>query len=123
MRRKVARKHSEAAIATLSAISKDKGEPAAARIRAATRLLNRGYGRPRQSLERPTPPPEISAFTTQDEINAEIRRRGLLPVLELVAEEMERGRRGTGRDRREAANPPHSRNRGGAAPPPKREKT
>ena len=29
-------------------------------------------------------------FPTQEEINAELRRRGLLPVLQLVAQEMER---------------------------------
>jgi hypothetical protein len=69
---------------------KDKGEPASARIRAATELLNRGYGRPPQSIEVLTRSSEIPEFPTPEETYAEVRRRGLLPVLELVAEEMER---------------------------------
>jgi hypothetical protein len=40
-----ARKYTEDAITTLATIMEDKGEPASARIRAATELLNRGYGR------------------------------------------------------------------------------
>jgi hypothetical protein len=37
---------------------KDKGEPASARIWAATELLNRGYGRLPQSIEVLTPSSE-----------------------------------------------------------------
>jgi hypothetical protein len=42
----LARKYTEDAITTLATIMEDKGEPASARIRAATKLLNRGYGPP-----------------------------------------------------------------------------
>ena len=77
---------------------------ASARIRAATKLLNRGYGPPPQSIEVLTPSSEIPEFPTPEETYAEVRRRGLLPVLELVAEEMEREDRGS-HHRREAEDP------------------
>ena len=86
----LAREHTEVALMTLVTIMKDKRAPASARIHAATDLLNRGHGRPQQSLEMLTSSSQTPVFTTQEEINAELRRRGLLPVLELVAQEMER---------------------------------
>jgi hypothetical protein len=100
----LARKYTEDAITTLATIMKDKGAPASARIRAATELLNRGYGRPPQSIEVLTPSSEIPEFPTPEETYAEVRRRGMLPVLELVAEEMEREDRGS-HHRREAEDP------------------
>ena len=100
----LARKYTEDAITTLATIMEDKGEPASARIRAATKLLNRGYGPPPQSIEVLTPSSEIPEFPTPEETYAEVRRRGLLPVLELVAEEMEREDRGS-HHRREAEDP------------------
>jgi hypothetical protein len=110
-----ARKYTEDAITTLATIMEDKGEPASARIRAATELLNRGYGRLPQSLEVLTPSSEIPEFPTQEEIYAEVRRRGLLPVLELVAQEMEREDRGS-HHRREAEDPASFAQQGRAAP-------
>jgi hypothetical protein len=87
----VARKHTEAAIATLAMIMKDKGAPAAVRVHAANDLLDRGYGRPPHELiEVPTPPSEIPELPTREEIDAELRRRGLLTVRELVAQERAR---------------------------------
>jgi hypothetical protein len=100
----LARKYTEDAITTLATIMEDKGEPASARIRAATKLLNRGYGPPPQSIEVLTPSSEIPEFPTPEETYAEVRRRGLLPVLELVAEEMEREDRGS-HHRHEAEDP------------------
>jgi hypothetical protein len=87
----IARKHAEAAIATLALIMKDKGEPGAVRARAANDLLDRGYGRPPHApIEVPTPPSEVPEFPTVEEIDAELRRRGLLTVRELVAQERAR---------------------------------
>ena len=87
----VARKHTEAAIATLAMIMKDEGEPAAVRVHAANDVLDRGYGRPpTQSIEVLTPPSEIPELPTQREIEAEIKRRGLPTVSELVAQERDR---------------------------------
>ena len=91
----LARNHIEEAITTLASIMKDKRAPAMARIKAAAELLNRGYGRSPQSIEVLTPSSEISEFATQEEINAELRRRGLASVLDLDAEDAEKGDRGS----------------------------
>jgi len=48
--RALARSRGKEAIDTLYAIVRDKKAPAAARIAAATALLDRGYGRPEQSF-------------------------------------------------------------------------
>ena len=62
----VARKHADAALATLAMIMKDNGEPAAVRVHAANDVLDRGYGRPpTQSIEVLTPPSEIPELPTQ----------------------------------------------------------
>jgi hypothetical protein len=54
-------------------------------------LLDRGYGRPPHApIEVPTPPSEVPEFPTVEEIDAELRRRGLLTVRELVAQERAR---------------------------------
>ena len=44
--RDLAREHTEAAIETLASIMVDSEAPAAARISAASEILNRGFGRP-----------------------------------------------------------------------------
>ena len=44
--RDLARAHTEAAIDTLAEIMQDQEAPAAARISAASEILNRGFGRP-----------------------------------------------------------------------------
>jgi hypothetical protein len=46
----MARKHSAAAIKTLVEIA-EKGSPGSARVSAAVALLDRGFGRPAQSIE------------------------------------------------------------------------
>jgi hypothetical protein len=49
--RELAKAHSAAAIETLAEIMRDKDAPPAARTAAATALLDRGFGRPAQSVE------------------------------------------------------------------------
>jgi hypothetical protein len=49
--RELARERTEAALDTLTAIMKDRKAPAAARVSAATAILDRGYGRPCQQLQ------------------------------------------------------------------------
>lgn len=46
-----ARKHSTLAIQTLADIAKDMGQPAAARVSAASALLDRAWGKARQPVE------------------------------------------------------------------------
>lgn len=48
--RELAREHTVEAIETLIAIAQDKSAPAAARVSAASAVLDRGYGRPAQTL-------------------------------------------------------------------------
>jgi len=47
----LARQHTAEAIETLAEIMKDKDSPSAARVGAATALLDRGWGKPRQAIE------------------------------------------------------------------------
>ncbi len=44
--RDLAREHADEAVQVLASIMRDADAPAAARISAATEILNRGYGRP-----------------------------------------------------------------------------
>ena len=46
-----ARAHSEEAIVALAAICKNKDAPEAARVAAANALLDRAWGKPRQTIE------------------------------------------------------------------------
>ena len=46
----VAKEHTPAALRALVSILRDKQSPAAARVQAATALLDRGWGRPHQSV-------------------------------------------------------------------------
>lgn len=67
--RDLAREHADDAIQVLASIMGDTDAPAAARISAATEILNRGYGRPvdqkamvlmSQQIERALTPREMS---------------------------------------------------------------
>jgi len=49
--RDMAQKKTTEALATLVAIMKNKKAPAAARVNAACALLDRGYGKPAQSID------------------------------------------------------------------------
>lgn len=46
----LAKDHAEAAMKTLVEIAKDKQAPHAARVSAATAILDRGYGKPAQAM-------------------------------------------------------------------------
>ena len=48
--RSLARQYTQAAVLTLVSIAADRKAPAAARVSACTELLNRGHGRPEQSI-------------------------------------------------------------------------
>jgi hypothetical protein len=91
----------------------DEAAPASARIRAAIEILDRGYGRPPRSREVLTPFSQRPHFPTQEAIDAELRRRGLLSVRELVAQEMER----EDSNFCEAEDPASFAQQGSAAPP------
>ena len=47
----LARSHTETALATLAGIMRQENAPPHARVAAATALLDRGWGRPEQSME------------------------------------------------------------------------
>lgn len=49
--RELARAHTADALGTLISIAKDPKKPAAARVAAASAILDRGYGRPAQPIE------------------------------------------------------------------------
>jgi hypothetical protein len=49
--RSLARSHTETAVRTLAGIMNEPGAPASARVSAAIALLDRGWGRPDQSLD------------------------------------------------------------------------
>ena len=71
----VAREHSSEAIETLAGIMRDPKAPAAARISAASALLDRGYGKPSQAIDATT---NVHYFVsdqpmTEDEWDGEVR--------------------------------------------------
>jgi hypothetical protein len=81
----LARKYGEEALNTLVAIMRDTRAPAAAQLDAAREILNRGEGRPQPSNEPfKEPPPPSASPESPEQIVAEIKRRGLLPVLDLL---------------------------------------
>jgi hypothetical protein len=82
----LARKFAEEAVRTAVAIMRDEHASAWARVNAAKKLLYWGYGPPSNHLiEVLTPPSQILELPTQEEIMAEIKRRGLLSVIERIA--------------------------------------
>ena len=84
----LARKYTEEAVRTVVAIMRDKHRSASARVNAARKLLYWGYGPPsNHPIEVLIPPSQIPELPTQEEIMAEIKRRGLLPIIERIAEE------------------------------------
>src|SRR5262245_25567848 len=62
----LARKHTAEAVATLVRIMRDKKAPAAAQAVAANSILDRGYGRPPQSLEAKINRGSIREMTDQE---------------------------------------------------------
>ena len=65
----LAREHTEVAIRTLAEICQDDSAADAARVAAARHLLDRGWGRPRQSVE----------FSEEDRGPSEIKIRFVKP--------------------------------------------
>jgi hypothetical protein len=60
-----------------------------ARVKAAKKLLYWGHGPPpNYHSELPLQPWEIPVYPTNEEIAAEMYRRGMLPVLDLIDEEL-----------------------------------
>ena len=81
----LARKYAEEAVRTAVAIMRDEHASVSARVNAAKKLLYRGYGPPsNHPIEVLIPPSQIPELPTEQEINAEIKRRGLLSVIERI---------------------------------------
>ena len=76
----LAREHTETAIAVLAEIAANKAESASARVSAATALLDRGWGRPKQA---------IVGDASEDPIQV-MRRLGSTPAHLLTPEESTR---------------------------------
>ena len=108
LRASLARKYAEEALNTLVTIMKDKRAPTTTRLDAAVEILDRGHGRPTPSKEpvEEQAPPSASP-ESPEEIVAELKRRGLFPVLELMRHDLRRDIIAAGkriRNAREAAN-------------------
>lgn len=58
-----ARQHADAALAALAEVVADESAPHSAKVSAATALLDRGYGKPRQAVE--TSGPDGGAILTK----------------------------------------------------------
>ena len=67
--RELAQLHTEDAVGTLVTIMQDRKQPAAARVNAASVLLDRGYGRAPQAIAI-TPLPYAGEVTVTDPIHA-----------------------------------------------------
>jgi hypothetical protein len=80
----LARQHTEFAIGVLREIA-EHGESEAARVAAANSLLDRAHGKPAQSVEVLHADLTKVEYPTEEEIIAEIKRRNLPQVLELIA--------------------------------------
>lgn len=69
--RSLARSHTDSAIMTLAKIMTSPKAPTSARVSAATALLDRGWGKPRQAMELMAPPKKPEEMT-DDELDARI---------------------------------------------------
>lgn len=68
--RSLARSHTKTAISTLAGIMREPDSPAAARVAAAIALLDRGWGRPQQTMEMTVR--KIAASELADDVLADI---------------------------------------------------
>lgn len=66
----MAKDHAEAAIKTLADIHADKEAPPAARVSAATAILDRAFGKPPQALEHTSPDGSMSPASAKDTASA-----------------------------------------------------
>ena len=80
--KELARVHTEEALTTLAAIMRDEKSPAAARVKAAECLLDRGWGRPTQPLAGDPEEPPIGVEISQEER----RRRAIEEINEAFPE-------------------------------------
>jgi hypothetical protein len=89
------RKYADEAVRSLVTIMRDQRASYVARVKAAKKLLNLGYGPPpNYRVELPRQPWEMPEPLTEEEIDAEMYRRGcFLRVLDLIEEEIKRDRR------------------------------
>ncbi|GAA4827343.1 hypothetical protein GCM10023232_27020 [Sphingosinicella ginsenosidimutans] len=77
----LAREHTEEAVQTLADIMRDEKAPPAARVAAADKILNRGWGQAPQTItlaEVPTPP-DLSSLT-EEQLEALETLRSLAPL-------------------------------------------
>ena len=72
--KELARVHTEEALSTLAAIMRDSKSPAAARVRAAECLLDRGWGRPTQPLAGDAEEPPVGIEISREELREQARR-------------------------------------------------
>ncbi len=79
--RELARQHSEQAIGTLVKIMDDTEAPAAARVAAASAILDRGHGKPGQSITVGQAPYERSPLDALMDTDAEARAT-MLDIME-----------------------------------------
>ena len=89
------RKYADEAVRRLVTIMRDQRASSVARVKAAKKLLNWGYGAPpKYRMELPRQLWEMREPPTREEIAAEMYRRGNFHrVLDLIEEELQRGRR------------------------------
>ena len=80
--REAAKAKTVEAIETLASIMRDDKAPAAARVSAATALLDRGHGRPAQSVQVDDRRRDVSDMTT-DELIAVMKRMDARPAGDL----------------------------------------
>jgi hypothetical protein len=81
-----ARQYSADAIRLLAMVMYNPNAELSQRIRAANSLLDRAHGKPQQSVEPLDQRQTETEFRTIEEIEAEIKRRGIDKVLNLTAE-------------------------------------
>lgn len=72
----LARRHTELALNTLKSIAAQKKAPESARVAAATALLNRGWGMPKQTLDHNVNPLEALYGRVVDETSQKPKPNG-----------------------------------------------
>jgi hypothetical protein len=95
VRRDLLRKYADEAVRRLVTIMRDQRVSYVARVKAAKKLLNWGYGAPpNYRMELPRQLGEMPERPTREAIAAEMYRRGHFPrVLDLIEAEIKRDRR------------------------------
>jgi hypothetical protein len=101
----LARKYDAEAVNTLASIMEDERAPSRTRLEAVREILDRGHGRPTPSNE-PLEEQALPSASPQspEEIVAELKRRGLFPVLAMGVGKLRREVIATGRRIRRSRN-------------------